>query len=88
MCYVALAFDSAGNLYAANFGNNTIEKFTSGGVGTVFASTGLNGPGFPAFTDDNGVPLLLPPAPEPTTLALAAIGSLALLGRNTRRRRN
>src|SRR5260370_24909500 len=37
-----LAFDSVGNLYAANF--NTIEKFTPGGVGSVFASTGLNGP--------------------------------------------
>ena len=37
-----LAFDSAGNLYAANAGNNTIEKFTPGGVGSVFASTGLN----------------------------------------------
>ena len=36
-----LAFDSAGNLYAANYGDNTVEKFTSG-VGSVFASSGLN----------------------------------------------
>jgi len=43
-----LAFDSAGNLYAAN-GDNTIEKFTPGGVGSVFASTGLNHPTGLAF---------------------------------------
>ena len=28
----------------SNSGNNTIEKFTPGGTGTVFASTGLNNP--------------------------------------------
>ena len=43
-----LAFDSVGNLYAANDGSNTIEKFTLGGVGSVFAS-GLNGPAGLAF---------------------------------------
>ena len=37
------------NLYVANNGNNTIEKFTPGGVGSVFASTGLSGPGGLAF---------------------------------------
>ena len=36
-------------LYVANAGNNTIEKFTSGGVGSVFASTGLNNPRGLAF---------------------------------------
>ena len=41
---IGLAFDSAGNLYAANYGANTIEKFTPGGVGSVFANTGLNSP--------------------------------------------
>ena len=39
-----LAFDSAGNLYAANVNANTIERFTPGGVGSVFANTGLNYP--------------------------------------------
>jgi sugar lactone lactonase YvrE len=40
-----LAFDSAGNLYAANSGNNTIEKFSSTGTDLgVFASTGLSIP--------------------------------------------
>jgi sugar lactone lactonase YvrE len=35
-----LAFDSAGNLYASNTSGNTIEKFTSGGVGSLFATVG------------------------------------------------
>ena len=39
-----LAFDSAGNLYVSNGGNNTIKKFTPDGVGSVFASTGLYNP--------------------------------------------
>ena len=44
-----LAFDSVGNLYAANAGGNTIEKFTPGGVGSVFASSGLSTPRGLAF---------------------------------------
>jgi DNA-binding beta-propeller fold protein YncE len=32
-----------GNLYVANLGGDTIEKFNSSGVGTVFASSGDNG---------------------------------------------
>jgi len=43
-----LAFDSSGNLYVANGRGNTIEKFTPGGVGSVFA-TGLNYPYGSAF---------------------------------------
>src|SRR5438094_304763 len=31
-------------LYVANSGDNTIEKFTSGGAGSVFSSSGLNQP--------------------------------------------
>ena len=34
-----LAFDKAGNLYVANTQNGTIEKFTSGGVGSLYANT-------------------------------------------------
>ncbi|HUI08520.1 MAG TPA: PEP-CTERM sorting domain-containing protein [Verrucomicrobiae bacterium] len=41
-----LAFDSAGNLYASY--NNTVEKFTPSGVGSVFA-TGLSSPTGLAF---------------------------------------
>jgi DNA-binding beta-propeller fold protein YncE len=58
-----LAFDSAGNLYAANYGGNTIEKFTPGGVGSVFANTGLSNPTFLAFA-----------TPEPSTWAMFASG--------------
>jgi sugar lactone lactonase YvrE len=47
-----LAFDSSGNLYVTNYGDNSIEKFTPGGVGTVFAS-GLNNPAGLAF-DSSG----------------------------------
>ena len=59
-----LAFDSAGNLYAASSGtNNAIFKYAPDGTGSVFAAgTGANGliaPGFIAFTDDYGVPLPL-----------------------------
>ncbi|MEI8290191.1 MAG: NHL repeat-containing protein [Verrucomicrobiota bacterium] len=38
-----LAFDSLGNLYAANSGDGTIRKFTTNGIGSIFAS-GLNSP--------------------------------------------
>ena len=41
---IGLAFDGAGNLYAANNGNSTIAKFTPGGVGSVFADTNFSGP--------------------------------------------
>jgi sugar lactone lactonase YvrE len=44
-----LAFDTVGNLFAANMGANTIERFTPDGVGSVFASTGMNGPQGLAF---------------------------------------
>ena len=59
-----------GNLYVSNFGNSTIETFTPGGVGSVFANTGLSGPFFLAF--DNTV------MPEPASLALFAAGLLGL----------
>jgi hypothetical protein len=48
---------------------NTIEEFTLGGVGSVFANTGLSNPTFLAFN----------PTPEPSTWAMFAIGVVALL---------
>jgi len=35
-----IAFDSSGNLYAANFYTSSIEKFTPKGIGSIFAYTG------------------------------------------------
>src|SRR4051794_3005129 len=34
-----LALDPAGNLFVANYGNDTIYKFTPGGIGSLFAHT-------------------------------------------------
>jgi streptogramin lyase len=48
----ALAFNSAGDLFVANYGNSTIEEFTPNGVGTVFAHT-LTGPDAMVF-DSSG----------------------------------
>ena len=39
-----MPFDSAGNLFAAYHNSNLIEKFTPGGVGSVFANTGTSTP--------------------------------------------
>ena len=50
---LGLAFDKAGNLYAANYGNGTIEKFTSSGVASVFIGSGLVNPAGIAF-DSSG----------------------------------
>jgi hypothetical protein len=44
-----LAFDAAGNLYVANFGNNTISKVTPAGVVSTFVNSGLDGPDALAF---------------------------------------
>jgi len=42
---VGIAFDGAGDLFVVSKGANAaIEKFTPGGVGSVFASSGLDGP--------------------------------------------
>ncbi len=76
-----------GIIYVANSGNNTIEKFTPGGVGSVFANSGLNSPTFLAITNDSGVPLRLAngyPTPEPGTFSLLAGSSLLLAARRRR----
>jgi hypothetical protein len=54
-----LAFDSAGNLYAANYGNNTIQKFTMAGFGSRFANTGLSFPNWIAMRPNLVVPVYL-----------------------------
>lgn len=47
-----LAFDASGNLYVANY-NDTILKFNTNGVSSVFASSGLSNPEALAF-DSSG----------------------------------
>jgi DNA-binding beta-propeller fold protein YncE len=67
-----LAFDSAGNLFAADFSDQTIVKFTPGGTSSVFAGpsafTSISGPAGLAFnsagnlfvsTETNGLGLEL-----------------------------
>jgi hypothetical protein len=66
---IGLAFDSRGDLYAANWFSGTIEEFDSSGVGTVFAS-GLLGPSFIAAWPDL--------IPEPSSLLLTALGAVTL----------
>ena len=75
-----IAIDSAGNLYVSNLGDDTIERFTPGGAGSVFATAanGLSSPTFLAFTTDAGVPLGLPPIPEPSAVLTLAFGAAAL----------
>ena len=46
---IGLAFDAAGNLYVTNSLSDTIERFTPGGVGSVFAASGLDHPAGLAF---------------------------------------
>ncbi len=75
-----LAFDSAGNLYSANYaypgvGGSAIEKFTSSGVGTIFAYSGLNNPWGLAFQS----------IPEPATWVLLAGGLIAMYSVKRRR---
>src|ERR1017187_1026180 len=47
--FVVPAAGRADTIYVSNMGDNTILKFTSNGVGSVFASAGLNAPQGLAF---------------------------------------
>jgi len=46
---VGLAIDTSGNLFVANYGNNTIAKVATGGLITGFVNSGLSGPAGLAF---------------------------------------
>jgi len=53
-----VAFDSAGNLYVADFGNNVIRKITPGGTVSTFAGAGgttFNGPAGVALDSSGNV---------------------------------
>ena len=71
---IGLAFDSSGNLYAANLTGvigGTIDKFDSSGNRSIFAS-GLDGPEFIATQ-----------VPEPASIALLALGAVIIRRRRT-----
>ncbi len=38
----AIAFDNSGNLYVANGGNDTVERFTTNGQASVFIASGIS----------------------------------------------
>ena len=78
---VGAAFDKSGNLYVSvqnipGSGGESIEKFNTNGVGTVFA-TGLNGP----------IDLAIQ-VPEPSTWTMVVLGIGAVLGGLRMRRRS
>jgi serine/threonine-protein kinase len=81
-----VAFDAAGNLYVADFGDGEVSSYVNVGGGfynesTTYSGSGLQNPDF-LVADGNGVtsagdPLALP-VPEPGTWALL-VGALAML---------
>ena len=76
-----IAFDSEGNLYVLNKGNNTIEKYSASGTDLgAFVSGGLlASPTYIAVTSDAGQSLLQPTGvPEPSTWALLFLSSMML----------
>jgi len=69
-----IAFGSGGNLYVANSDNN-IEEYNTDGIGSVFATSGLDDPTFIATQ-----------IPEPSTWSLLAVSALLLWPLLKRRR--
>ncbi|MDB5293952.1 MAG: hypothetical protein JWL69_5193, partial [Phycisphaerales bacterium] len=67
------AFDSTGNLYAANYDGGTISKITPDGTVSQYAS-GFN---FPAYVAVE--------VPEPSALALLCLCGLGTLARSRRK---
>ncbi len=68
-----LAFNSAGDLFVASAGTGSIIEIAPGGVQSNFAS-GLGNPAGIAFQ----------PVPEPSVMALGAIGAVAFFARRRR----
>ena len=66
-----LAFNSAGNLFEADYGSGNIYEYTPGGARSTFAS-GLNGPYGLAFQGETL------PVPEPSALGLLAVGMFGI----------
>ncbi len=68
-----LAFDSSGNLFVGSAGDGSIIEIAPGGAQSTFAS-GLANPAGLAFQ----------PVPEPSVMALGAIGTVAFFARRHR----
>jgi len=66
----AITFDSAGNLYIADFGNHRVRKVDTKGVITTFAGTGTDG-----FSGDGG-PATQAQIDRPAGLAFDSAGNL------------
>ncbi len=98
----ALAFDSAGNLWVADAGNNRIDEFSS--TGAYLGQFGSKGSGPGQFNGPEGLAFdaagnlwvadtynyrlqEFSPVPEPSTLVLFGIGALSLFAYAWRRRR-
>jgi hypothetical protein len=64
---MGLAFNSAGDLFEADYFSGKINKFTPSGTESTFAS-GLSGP----------VALAFEPVPEPSALGLLAVGTFGI----------
>ncbi len=77
-----LAFDASGNLYVADsavgVNGNRIVKYTTAGVGSVYANTNMNGP--------TGIAIGVA-TPEPGSIALLVSGGLTGIGLMRRRRK-
>ncbi len=65
----SIAIDSGGNLYVADFGNNTIRKVTSAGVVTTLAGTAGSG----GSTDGSGTAALFN---QPASITIDSSGNL------------
>ena len=72
-----IAFDSGGNLYLVNSGENEILKYNSSGVGSVFASSGLD---FPVYIAVQAVP---EPNSFMISIGLGLVGAMFLARRST-----
>ena len=70
---VGISFDSAGNLIVANYSAEDVLSINPAGVATIIDSGYY--PGYSSGVDFGSAPSV----PEPTSLALAGLGGLALL---------
>jgi uncharacterized protein (TIGR03437 family) len=74
-----MTFDTAGNFYLADSGNDRIRKITPAGIITTVAGNGVHG-----FSGDGG-PATLAALSDPSAVALDAAGNLYIADRNNNR---